>query len=220
MFNEICYFTIIIVQSNRRLQAKALSSDRLRNIIIIMIMIMIIIIIIIIIIIDNVTFSRPAVLYFFRLDKGSLRESQLKQLCGEFRQIADCRIQIQQVPKETICTFNTDLGNSDPFPSLYLFKESLTIQLIIGRFVHYFVMGFFVLVTSFTLKSLFYSFNRLFIHECWHRASISIHPSRPSVHPSIRLLPTHARTYPQFIIYRFAFKYSSDPFPTQHIPHV
>ena len=65
MFNEICYFTIIIVQSNRRLQAKALSSDRLRNIIIIMIMIMIIIIIIIIviiiIIIDSVTFSRPAV---------------------------------------------------------------------------------------------------------------------------------------------------------------
>ena len=53
---------------------------------------------------------------------------------------------------------------------------------------------------------------------------IYIHPSipsvRPSVHPSIRLLPTHARTYPQFILYRFAFKYSSDPFPTLHIPHV
>ena len=48
----------------------------------------------------------------------------------------------------------------------------------------------------------------------------SIHPIRPSVHPSIRPLPTHARTYPQFIIYRFAFKYSSDSFPTLHIPHV
>ena len=104
-----------------------------------------------------------------------------------------------------------------------MFKESLTIQLIIGRFVHYFVTSFFVLVTSFPLKSLFYSFNRLFIHECLHRASISIHPVRPSVrpsvHPSVRPLPTHARTYPQFIIYRFAFKYSSDPFPTLHIPH-
>ena len=45
----------------------------------------------------------------------------------------------------------------------------------------------------------------------------SIHPIRPSVHPSIRPLPTHAPTYPQFIIYRFAFKYSSDPFPTSHL---
>ena len=153
------------------------------------------------IIIDRVIFSRPAVLYFFRLDKGSLGESQLKQLCGEFRQIADCRIQIQQVPKETICTFNTDLGNFDPFPSLYLFKESLTIQLIIGRFVHYFVMSSFVLVTSFPLKSLFYSFNRLFIHECWHRASISIHPSHPSVCPSIHPSTAYACAYLPTVYY-------------------
>ena len=65
------------------------------------------------------------------------------------------------------------------------------------------------------LQSLIYS---------WMLAScIYIHPSipsvHPSVHPSIRPLPTHARTYPQFILYRFAFKYSSDSFPTLHIPH-
>ena len=59
----------------------------------------------------------------------------------------------------------------------------------------------FVLVTSFTLKSLFYSFNHLFIHECWHLAFISIHPSHLSICPSIHPSTAYACAYLPTVYY-------------------
>ena len=78
--------------------------------------------------------------------------------------------------------------------------DSVTNQLIIGRFVHsFFVSLFFCPLSLFHL----YFFSSLFSLICLHHPTIYPDPSIHSFRPSLCPRPTHAHTYPQFIIYHF-----------------